>query len=157
MSQPSSDGFSLGTLIVFPCHMSHIPEIMWFPRTAVSFWRSTWMTSHKHQSHHFSNNAGDVLCGEKCVPVSPWRVRRPGTSVWQWWRPSAPRYVNMCSRTWRWWWCLHPRRTPSCRSERWWTPGRQGWTYTWPSSVWRPWPEPEGSKTHLVTGFLCVR
>ena len=37
MLQPNIDGFIFGTLIVFPCQASHIPEMMWFPRTEDSF------------------------------------------------------------------------------------------------------------------------
>lgn len=41
MSQPWRVGLSLGTRMLLPCHMSHIPEIMWLPRTAESFCRSS--------------------------------------------------------------------------------------------------------------------
>lgn len=41
MLQLSMEGLIFGTLIVLPCHASHMPEIMWFPRTDDSFWRKT--------------------------------------------------------------------------------------------------------------------
>ena len=80
---------------------------------------------------------------DTCVCASPWCVRLRRMRFWRWWRPSARRSVSRCSQTWHWCGSLLPRRNPSCRSERWWTPGRQVWTYRWPSSERRLQPEPD--------------